>query len=162
MFTPEHAIWRFAYAADELDDWLPYAESLIQKWSIQDKSEVEIQAGFELVIAAFLAQDNLLPASASKAFATAVLSQIAEADANAAIVKRLLDPKKPGRKKTSKQETFRRMWAVSNLIREGMTASAAYEEVAEKHCKSPDTIRREYERALKKRSKRTAAGEKLQ
>lgn len=159
MFSPEHAIWRFAYVADRLDDWLLYAEELVQKWSIQDKNEIELQKDFDLVIASLLLKDGLLPASANAAFADAVLSEIAKAAANEAIVKRLCNPEKPGRKKISKQEAFHRSWAVTQRIREGMTASAAYKEVAEKYCKAPDTIRREYERAQKERNKRKVAGE---
>ena len=54
MFSSDHAIWKFADAGDELDDWLPYAEDLIQKWSTQNNNEVKFQTSFEIIIAAFL------------------------------------------------------------------------------------------------------------
>lgn len=33
MFSSEHAIWKFAKAGGELDDWLPHAEWLADEWS---------------------------------------------------------------------------------------------------------------------------------
>jgi hypothetical protein len=51
MFLSEHAIWQFANAGDELDDWLPYAEALIRKWSDQNNEEVAFQTPFEIIIA---------------------------------------------------------------------------------------------------------------
>ena len=50
MFSSKHAIWKFAYAGDELDDWLPYAEDLIRKWSSQNSDEVEFQTTFEIIV----------------------------------------------------------------------------------------------------------------
>jgi len=51
MFTSEHQIWKFAYAGDELDDWLPYAEDLIEKWSTEDA--VVFEDTFEIILASF-------------------------------------------------------------------------------------------------------------
>jgi hypothetical protein len=48
---------------------------------------------------------------------------------------------------------------VKALIQEGKTATEAYKLVAEKHFKSPETIRRDYERVVKKMGKRTETGE---
>ena len=62
MISSNHAIWKFADAGDELDDWLPYAEDLIRKWSTQSSDEVEFQTTFEIAIAALLLIDGLLPA----------------------------------------------------------------------------------------------------
>jgi hypothetical protein len=31
MFSSKHEIWKFALAGDELDDWLPYAEDLVNE-----------------------------------------------------------------------------------------------------------------------------------
>lgn len=154
MFSPDHAIWRFAYAGDELDDWLPYAEELIQKWSQQSCNEVKFQNTFEIVLAAYLLKDDLLPASARIVFAETMLKTITEADLNKLRLKCLhIHPPEPGRKRNP-VETFFRWHEVNDLIQNGKTATEAYYEVAEKHFKSPDTIRREYERISRKTRER--------
>jgi hypothetical protein len=71
MFLPEHAIWKFANAGDELNDWLPYAEDLIRKWSVQNKDEIKFDS-FQIILATLLLKDDLLPAPARAAFADAV------------------------------------------------------------------------------------------
>lgn len=159
MFLPKHAIWKFANAGDELDDWLPYAEDLIRKWSTQNKDEVKFKTTFEIIIAAFLLKDDLLPASARAAFAEVMFKAIDEATTKKLRFKSLLiHPPKPGRKE-NRTETFIKHHEVRTLIQEGKTATEAYRLVAEKHFKSPDTIRREYERIIKKRSERKRTGE---
>ena len=159
MFSPSHEIWKFAYAGDELDDWLPYAEDLVQKWSSQTSDEVKFETTFEIIIAAFLLKDDLLPASASLAFAEIVLETIDEAVKNKLRLKCLhIRPPKPGRKE-SRTATFIKCREVTALIQKGMTATEAYKVVAEKHFKSPDTIRREYERIALKERKRKETGE---
>jgi len=69
-----------------------------------------------------------------------------------------IKPPKPGRKE-DRNVRFFRFHEVRNLIQDGMTAAEAYKVVAEKHFKSQDTIRREYERMLKKSFKRKLDGE---
>ncbi len=158
MFSPSHEIWKFAYAGDELDDWLPYAEDLIRKWSTQNNDEVEFQSTFEIIIAAFLLMDGLLPASAGAAFAKVMLGTIDEADNNKLRLKCLhIRPPKPGRKE-NRTATFIKCREVMALIQKGVTATEAYKVVAEKHFKSPDTIRREYERIILKERKRKETG----
>lgn len=82
MFSEEHAIWKFAKAGGELDDWLPHAEYLVQKWSTQTGDEVEFQSTWQIIIASFLLEDGLLPASARAAFAKVMLKTIVEAETN--------------------------------------------------------------------------------
>lgn len=159
MFSSEHAIWKFAYAGDELDDWLSFAEDLKRKWSAQNSDEVKFQTTFEIIIAAFLLEDDLLPASARAAFAKVVLETIDEATDNRLTLKCMhIHPPKPGRKGNPAQ-TFIKFHQVRTLIQEGATATDAYKMVAGKHFKSPDTIRRDYERIVKKMSKRKRTGE---
>lgn len=161
MFTSNHAIWKFASAGDELDDWLPYAEDLIRKWSSQRNNEVKFQTTFEIIIAAFLLKDGLLPASAQAAFAEIVLATIDEAGNHKLRLNCLhISPPKPGRKE-NRTETYIRLSDVRRLIQEGKTASEAYQIVAEQHFKSPDTIRREYERRVVKKPKRKQTGETI-
>lgn len=159
MFSPSHEIWKFANAGDELDDWLPYAEDLIREWSTQSKDEVKFKTTFEIIIAAFLLKDDLLPASARGAFAEVLLEAIDEATRKKLRFKSLLiHPPKPGRKE-NRTETFIRHHEVTALIQKGKTATEAYKVVAEKHFKSPDTIRREFERIVLKKRKRKETGE---
>jgi len=151
MFLQEHEIWKFAFAGDELDDWLPYAEGLVDKWLIQRSDEVVFATSFEVVIAALLLKDNLLPSSAKAAFAELMLNVMDEAKHNKLKIECLhIYPPKPGRKE-DRRKTFMVVHEVKALIQNGVTATEAYETVAEARFKSPDTIRREFERAKKKR-----------
>lgn len=157
MFTREHAIWKFADAGDELDDWLPYAEDLVHQWSSQNANEVKL-SGFDLVIASMLLEDDLLPTSARVAFSKLMLEVVHEAEDKKLTLKCLdIHPPKPGRKE-NRNETGNRLIAVYALIEEGMSTTQAYKVVAEEHFKSPDTIRREFERHLSKRRKQKPTG----
>ncbi|WP_231890967.1 hypothetical protein, partial [Methylomonas koyamae] len=69
-----------------------------------------------------------------------------------------IKPPKPGRK-DNRGEAFTRFREVRRLVQEGKNHTEAYRIVAEKHHKSPDTIRRDYERKIKKAGKRKLAGE---
>jgi hypothetical protein len=159
MFSSKHAIWKFAYAGDELDDWLPYAEDLVRKWYTQNSDEVKFHNTFDIVLAALLLEDDLLPASARVAFAKVMLKAIGEASDRKFHLKVLhIHPPKPGRKE-DRGKTFSRCREVKTLIQEGKTATEAYKVVGERYFKSPDTIRRDYERIIKTISKRKEAGE---
>lgn len=159
MLTSAHAIWKFADAGDELDDWIPYAEDLIRKWALQNSNEVNFNNTFEIIIAAYLLQDGLLPATAQTAFAKVMLDTINEAGEGKLRLDSLhVRPPKPGRKE-NRTETFIRLSQVRRLIQDGNTATEAYKLVAEQHFKSLDTIRREYERLVLKERKRKLVGE---
>lgn len=158
MFSSQHAIWKYANAADKLDDWLPYAEDLVQKWATQSSDEVKFPGALEVYLASLLLEDDLLPASARVAFATLMLKVINEASARKLRIDCLgISPPKSGRKedRMAKLFTFRE---VRLLIQKGMSASEAYAAVAEKRCKSPETIRRDYERMMKKHQEQKQAG----
>ncbi len=148
MLLPHHKICKLAYAADN-DDWILYAEDLILKWSAQKTNEVSFRNTDEIIIAAFLLVDGLLPSSAIVAFSHTMLGAIKEAEDNKLHLSCLhVHPPKPGRKE-NREQTFIRFDEVRTLIQDGKTATEAYKVVAEKHYKSPDTIRREFERAQK-------------
>lgn len=159
MFSSEHAIWKFAWAGDELDDWLPYAEDLTKKWSAQNADEIKFGGTFEIILASLLLEDDLLPASARVAFAKLMLEVVNETTTNKYRLQCLyITPPKPGRKKTPNRNIFV-LKEVISLLKSGATASQAYEVVAAKLFKSPDTIRRIYERWVKKKSQREKQGE---
>lgn len=154
MFSSKHVIWKIANIYGELDDWLPHAEYLIGEWSIQNSDTVEFKNTREIIIAGWLLEDDLLPASARAAFARLMLKTINEADDKKIRLDCLhIKPPKPGRKE-NRGEAFTRIRAVRLLIQEGISYTEAYGIVAEKHHKSPDTIRRDYERAKKRAGKR--------
>jgi len=99
MFSSKHAIWRFANAEGELDDWLPYAEDLIRKWSVQNKNEIKFDS-FQIILAALLLKDDLLPAPARAAFADAVWEAMDDAIEKKYTLKSLhIHPPKSGMKK---------------------------------------------------------------
>lgn len=143
MFTPDHKIWQFAWAGDELNDWLPYAEDLIAKWSRQESDEIQFNGTFEIILASFLLMDDLLPPQARIAYAQFTLDVISAAP------KRKVSARRPGRRKGSRAEKGHRLFSVKGYIESGLTKQQAYQKVADEIHKSPDTIRREFERALK-------------
>lgn len=158
MFSSEHAIWNFANAGDELDDWLGHAEWLVSEWAKQTVEEVRFKNTFDIILAALLLEDGLLPNSATAAFAKLMLETINEAIESKARIKCLhIHPPKPGRKE-DRAKIFIRFHEVSSLIQEGNSTTDSYKIVAEKHCKSIDTIRRDYERMVKKHRERKEAG----
>lgn len=153
MFSSKHAIWEFAHAGGEVDDWLPYAEDLVRKWSVQSKDEIKFDP-FQIILATLLLKDDLLPATARAAFADAVWEAMNEADKKKYTLKSLhIYPPNAGMKKMPPHKLGFIMISVSQIIRSGKTATQAYQEVAEKCFKSPDTIRRIFERHKKKRQK---------
>lgn len=159
VFSSKHAIWKYANAGGELDDWLPYAEDLIREWSTQSSDEVKFPDTFGVFLAALLLEDDLLPASARAAFAKLMVETIDEASVSKLRIKCLhIAPPKPGRK-NDRMEQYFRLSEVKSLIQKGMTATDAYKVVAERHFKAPDTIRRDYERFVKKAQKRRETGE---
>lgn len=154
MFSPEHAIWKFADAGDELDNWLPYAEDLIWKWSAQSKDEIKFDS-FQITLAALLLKDDLLPTPARVAFADAVWEAMNDAIEKKYTLKSLhIHSPKSGMKKMTLERRGFIVHSVGGIIRRGKNATQAYQEVADKCFVSPDTIRRVYERQKKKSQKR--------
>jgi len=154
MFTPDHEIWKFANTEDELDDWLPYAADLVEKWASQSENEVKFKTTFEIILASLLLMDDLLPPAARKAFAGLTLETITEIENKKVAIECLhITPPPPGRKKDlhARGSILR---GVHSLLKTGLSKTEAYEVVAAQHFKSPDTIRRMYERALKRRGNR--------
>ena len=153
MFSSKHAIWKFADAGDESDDWLPYAEDLIRQWSVQNKDEIRFDE-FQIVLATLLLKDDLLPAPARAAFAKAVWEAMNDALKKKYTLKSLhIYPPKSGRQKMTQIRLGFIMMSVSRLIRSGKNATQSYQEVADKLFVSPDTIRRVFERQKKKSQK---------
>lgn len=154
FFSREHTIWQWADYHDHLDDYLDYAEDLIRRWAAQNSDEIKFGSTFNIHIASLLLIDNLLPASARQAFAELMLDVISEASANKLKIDVLkIKPPPPGRKKNSR-ELFFRVWEVQQHLANGLKKEDAYKLVAEKHHAAPVTIRREYERAMKKAKER--------
>ena len=154
MFSPEHRIWEFSSAGDELDDWLPYAEDLVKKWAKQRSDEVEFGTTFEIILASLLLMDDLLPSPAKMAFARLTLDTITELDEKRISIGSLkIEPSKPGRK-DDKQFKGYVIFSVREHIKNGLSKTEAYKAVAAKQFKSPETVRRIYERASKDRRDR--------
>lgn len=154
MFTPDHEIWKFANAGDELDDWLCYAEDLIEQWASQSENEIKFKTTFEIILASLLLMDDLLPQAARKAFAGLTLETITEIKNKKVAIECLhITPPPPGRKEDLHAKG-QILFGVRSLLKTGLSKTEAYEVVAAQHFKSPDTIRRMYERALKGKRKR--------
>lgn len=104
----------------------------------------------ELRWAADLLSINLLHGAARRAFAQYMLAAMDEAINRKYTLKSLgIKPEKPGRKSAT-QAIFQRNREVNKKIKELGDKTKAYREVAEKHHLAIDTIRRTYERQMKK------------
>ena len=149
MFSSNHEIYKFAWAGDELDDWLPYAEELVNKWNTDE--EVIFDSSWDIILASLLLMDDLLPPAARKSIAKILLETIADArDRKIRISALKIELPPPGRKKDRYLQASRHR-EVDKLIDEGLSKTDAYIKVGEKHNKSADTIRRSYERMIKNR-----------
>lgn len=143
MFSPEHEIWKFSLAGDELDDWLPYAEDLVKKWANQDSDDI--------ILVSLLLMDDLLPSSAKKAFAQLTFKIIAELEEKKVAIKCLhIEQSRPGRKDNRQFKGYV-ILSVRNHIQNGLSKTEAYKLMGTELSKYPETIRRIYERALKGR-----------
>ncbi len=152
-FSPDAAIWKFANPDDGLDDWLGYAENLVQKWSVQNKDEIEFDS-FQFALATLLLKDDLLPDNARAAFADAMWKAMEEAHEKKYTLKNLhVYPPSSGMEKMHPYQLGFIMHGVRQAIQDGKTATKAHQEIADTLFKSPDTIRRIYERQRKKRQK---------
>lgn len=150
QFTSEHEIAKVERLLDQ-DDWLPYAEDLVEKWASLSRKEVKFEHTFDIQLAALLLVDDLLPPSARAAFADLMLDTIAENRTKKHTIECLrITPPPPGRKQDLH---FRSqvIFGTHELIAGGLSKTEAYRIIAEEHSKSPDTIRRIYERARKKK-----------
>ena len=153
MFTQDHKIWWFAWQGDRVDDWLPVAEELVEKWSAQSQDEIKFESTFHIILASMLLHDNLLPDSARKAFADLTLDIIDEAGEKDLQIDALqISPPARGRKK-NQSEIIRRSRDVLDHVEKGKSKTEAYELVGKKYSKSPETIRRDFERLQKERLK---------
>ncbi len=150
MFTSEHQLWHFANYGDELDDWLLYAEDLVKQWSIE--KDVVFKDTFQIIIASYLLMDDLLPSSARISFSQLMLDTISESiDKKIAMKQLMINKPNRGRKKRSRADEFIILHDVCTYLKQGSSKTNAYSLVSKKHFKSPDTIRRMFERATKKK-----------
>ncbi len=159
MFTSNHAIWKYALATDDPDNMLMHVEYLISEWESHNIGLVKFQSAFQIMLASYLLEDNLLPSAARTAFARMVIEVMTAARRDKLKIKPLhIYPPKPGRKASSSEISFRN-YQVSELIRGGATANQAYAVVANERYKSIDTIRRDYERSRKRLRDKRKTGE---
>ena len=146
MFSTQHEIFKRAWLLETLDEWLPLAENLVEKWATQSRDEIKFETTFEITIASLLLIDDLLPPSARQAFAMLTLDVINEAKSKNIVLATLqFAPPTQGRKK-GRTTGNNRLRDVRDLIDSGMNVTQAYELVANKYHKSPSTIRRDFER----------------
>lgn len=158
MFTPEHEISKIAFYFGESDDWLPYAEELVHKWAHMEPHDIRL-SGFDLSIAAVLLKDDLLPSPARWALGELMLKVQTEAKARKLTIECLgIKAPRPGRKNEPREVLGFRLKRVHQLLKEGKTKTEAYEITAKEQFKSPDTIRREYERHVLTKKNRRITG----
>lgn len=156
-------IYKFAYYHDELDEWLSFAEELIERWesmTFDHKKSDEAEylksfftIPFEFRLATFMLMDNFLPESARIAYGYSILdAQLFLKDKNVICPSLHIEAKPKGRKRNHKEKLARGRLVIE-LIKEDKPLKEVYETVAEKFNKSPETIRREYERWYAKNGK---------
>lgn len=149
MLTSEHLLVKIAYArGEDVDNWVTAAENIIDKCSTSE--EVVFGNTFDIQLASFLLIDNLLPLPGVKALSNVMFNVIQESYEKKYTMESLyITPPKSGRKEN---KIFLRIvfHEVREHLEKGLSKKEAYMLVAEKHSKSPDTIRRIVERINKK------------
>ena len=132
------------------DDFHTSLENIFDNWHIQtDFEEYKFSDPFELFLAAIFLEESppLLPSHVKKAVGSTLKQAITESSDKKYTMESLyVFPPKPSRKKGDR---YRRsiIYSVGRLIRvEGWNRQSAYQKIAEQNHKSPDTIRRIYER----------------
>ncbi|QSR35241.1 hypothetical protein CFI10_09575 [Marinobacterium iners] len=154
LFKEGTQIRKIALSQSDMDDLLIFAEDRLNSWQ-ETESTVEFKDSDEIAIACLLLEDGLLPDKAVKALANTVLKALSECREKRLAVESLkIQPPKPGRKE-DRANKGRLLFSTSKLIRQGIPKQQAYDIVAKQLHKSPDTVRRTYERAIKSRVKST-------
>jgi hypothetical protein len=160
-FTSDMMIWQYAYYHDELEDYLSQADYLLEQWN-DPKIDVDEFIGnpntffsseFDFQLALYLLHDGLLPRKVQMILAESVL--LGRLDLRSKNVQcdmlKVSKEKNPGRPTGQLENT--RFREVLELLKVGISRSESYERVAVKYFKSPDTIRRGFERMLKRNKK---------
>jgi len=141
-----------AEAWRELKEWEEDAKSLGREWAALAPEDVTFQNHDQILKACFLLDEGLLPKSAWSAFANVVMDTVVEAQDKKLTIKSLdLKPPRRGRTSDPKLQGYM-VLKTKELIESGSSANEAYAQLAKELHKSPDTVRRTYERA-KKRSR---------
>ncbi len=149
MEIPEGFLTAWARYKEKFHE-LYVVDDYYDKWSeCLDYKDVDFKNDEELFYAAAMLADDILPLHARKALGFTILEAMGEIQRKRYAVESLhLYPPKPGRKSDFHTTSYITM-SVSNMIRSGMSATAAYREIAKELHKSESTIRRMYERAKK-------------
>ena len=152
-FKSHHKVWNVGWYYDDVDDYLSYVNICLEKW-VQNKYDHEIpffEDKYEIQVASLLLYDNLLPTEARKAFSMLAITAMKEIS-DTKQQSNVFHIKKPakGRKKDEFLER-QLLSGVAKLIKAGTLKTEAYKIVAQENNKSPDTVRRRYERFMKRR-----------
>lgn len=143
--------WKAAWSSKDPGDVLSHMDYLLSEWQ-ESEIIVEFENPWQIIIASLFLTDGILPLQARKGLANTILNTIGECSEKRFKVDSLkIKPDKPGRKKDSETQ-WNMLHQTHSLIKEGLPKQESYELVAKKFHKSPDTVRRAYERAIKRRA----------
>ncbi|WP_376697240.1 hypothetical protein [Wenzhouxiangella sp. EGI_FJ10305] len=132
------------------EEWIESAESLGRKWSKLAPEEISFKSTDEILKASYLLDKGRLPEAAWSAYSHVVLDAILEIEEKKLTVDSLhIKPPKRGRQEDRRQKGYM-ILKTQELIRFGYSPTEAYDQLAQELHKSPDTVRRTYERARKK------------
>ena len=158
QFNEGMMIWQYAWYHDDLDGYLEHASQLIIEWtdplidinSFKEAPDTFFKNEFDFEIALYLLNDGLLPLNAQMILAHAVLLgriNLISRNIKSEMLK-VSKVRKAGRPSVKVELT--RSIDVLKLLELGLPRSEAYERVAAQYCKSTDTIRRAFERQVKR------------
>lgn len=154
IFKEGMQIWKIAFNQPDADDFLSFAEDRLKAWQ-QAEDSIEFKDPDEIAIACLLLEDDLLPDKAAKALAGTMLNTLHECREKRLTIESLkIQPPRSGRKE-NRAGKGHILLSTSKLIKQGIPKQQAYDIVANQFYKSPDTVRRIYERAIKSRAKST-------
>ncbi len=155
-FTHDTMTFKFAYQNNEIEDWLTFANDLIERresmsFDIKQSDKIDylktfFTQPFEFRLATFMLMNRLLPDSARQAYGFCIIkSQFILKDKKVVCPSLFVNGQTKGRKGIHK-EKLNRNRIVIEMIKQGKPLKEVCELVADKYNKSPDTIRREHER----------------
>ncbi len=153
MEIPDGITRRSALAYNDPHDSFAEIESFMDEWSKSDPDENELYK-FNIRLAAMLLIDGILPTKAGVVLGNKILAAMDEIIEKKQSVKALGIEKKTRGRPPKEQSIHYIYHEVGMRIKDGMSKTSAYKEVADQENKSPETIRRIFEREKKKRIER--------
>jgi hypothetical protein len=154
IFKEDMMIWQYGDYQNDIHEYLAYVEGLLDEWNeLQIDLDVYLsepssffRSEFEFKVATFLLHDGLLPHKIQKIMAYAIMNSRLDLESRNIKFDILKVSKKAKVGRPKDKSLLTRDSEVLYFLELGLSKTEAYKQVASKHFKSPDTIRRGFEK----------------